>query len=77
MSQSLHTAWFRGVENANVIRELIQRRLRELKDSGLGDHEEAVAAIGPAGTIASDQLLAALRAVAAEATVLRSVVAAN
>lgn len=77
MSQSLHTAWFRGVDNANVIRELIQKRLRELKDSGLGDREEAVAAVGPVGTTASDQLLAALRAVAAEAAALRSVVAAN
>ncbi|MGZ5546004.1 MAG: PH domain-containing protein, partial [Limisphaerales bacterium] len=37
---SLHTAFFRGVSNANEIRELIQTRLRHLKDSGLGDHEE-------------------------------------
>src|SRR5258707_96497 len=35
-----HTAWFRGVDNANEVRELIQHRLRRLKDSGLGDHEE-------------------------------------
>ena len=77
MPQSLHTAWFRGVDNANAIRELIQKRLRELKDSGLGDREEAVAATLAADFVASDQLLAALRAVAYEAAALRSVVAAR
>lgn len=72
MPQSLHTAWFRGVDNANAIRELIQKRLRELKDSGLGDREEAVAATLAADSVASDQLLTALRAVAVEAATLRS-----
>ncbi|MEO6970429.1 MAG: PH domain-containing protein [Chthoniobacterales bacterium] len=71
--QSLHTAFFRGVDNANAIRELIQHRLRELKDSGLGDHEEvkpspALATSGPV----SENFLRALREVAAEATALRS-----
>lgn len=65
--QSLHTAFFRGVDNANVIRELIQNRLRALKDSGLGDHEELKTP--PAGS--GDDLLTALRAVAAEASALR------
>ncbi len=37
---NLHTAWFRGVNNTNEVRELIQQRLRQFKDSGLGDHEE-------------------------------------
>jgi membrane protein YdbS with pleckstrin-like domain len=41
--RNLHTAFFRGVSNANEIRELIQTRLRHLKDSGLGDHEEIAA----------------------------------
>lgn len=41
--RNLHTAFFRGVNNAMEIRELIQTRLRHLKDSGLGDHEEAAA----------------------------------
>jgi len=39
-AQNLHTAWFRGIDNASEVRELIQLRLRHLKDSGLGDHEE-------------------------------------
>ncbi len=42
-SRSLHTAWFRGIDNANEVRELIQQRVRHLKDSGLGDHEELTA----------------------------------
>jgi uncharacterized membrane protein YdbT with pleckstrin-like domain len=75
-TQSLHTAFFRGVDNANAIRELIQVRLRELKDSGLGDHEEAVRAAPPTMTNvpALQQLLPALREVAAEAAALRAAV---
>jgi uncharacterized membrane protein YdbT with pleckstrin-like domain len=71
--QNLHTAWFRGVDNANEIRELIQERLRRLKDSGLGDPDElhqrqhAISAADP-------QVLAALRDVAAEASALRGAV---
>jgi uncharacterized membrane protein YdbT with pleckstrin-like domain len=76
MPQSLHTAFFRGVNNASAIRELIQNRLRTLKDSGLGDHEEARPAIQPAtSNIPAEQLLAALREVAAEAAALRAAVA--
>ncbi|MBA3542895.1 MAG: PH domain-containing protein [Chthoniobacterales bacterium] len=71
--QSLHTAFFRGVDNANAIRELIQKRLRELKDSGLGDHEEVKLAPRLVTTDqVSEDFLRALREVAAEATALRS-----
>ncbi len=70
-SESLHTAFFRGVDNANAIRELIQKRLRELKDSGLGDHEKLKALPARSG----DDLLTALRAVAAEASALRQAAA--
>jgi len=38
----LHTAWFRGIDNANEVRVLIQERLRRLKDSGLGDQDEVI-----------------------------------
>ncbi len=75
MPQSLHTAFFRGVDNANAIRELIQNRLRALKDSGLGDHEEAKRAIQPTTINPAEPLLAALREVAAEAAALREAVA--
>ncbi len=66
-SQNLHTAWFRGIENATDVRGIIQDRLRHLKDSGLGDHEELTQ--NPAST--RPEFLAALRAVHAEAAALR------
>lgn len=74
MSQNLHTAWFRGVDNANAIRELIQARQRALQDSGLGDREEAI--IGGGGERAFPEAwLPALREVAKEAGALRMAVA--
>jgi membrane protein YdbS with pleckstrin-like domain len=67
---NLHTAWFRGIDNANAVRELIQQRLRHLKDSGLGDHDDAAhAAHAPAPT--TSDFLEALREVHAEAQSLR------
>jgi len=67
VSQNLHTAWFRGIENATDVRGIIQDRLRHLKDSGLGDHEE----LTQNPTSAGPEFLAALRAVHAEAAGLR------
>jgi uncharacterized membrane protein YdbT with pleckstrin-like domain len=62
-----HTAWFRGIDNADEIRRLIRERLHKLKDSGLGDHEEpSVRTPAP-----SPDLLIALRAVHSEAELLR------
>jgi len=69
---NLHTVWFRGVNNANEIRELMQARLRQLKDSGLGDHEEL--AVQPGSGISS-RMVAALREVYAEAGALREAAA--
>jgi membrane protein YdbS with pleckstrin-like domain len=68
VSENLHTAWFRGIDNANEVRELIQQRLRRLKDSGLGDHEEQAA---PAKTEFSFAMLGAIREVHTEAAALR------
>lgn len=65
---NLHTVWFRGVNNANEIKELMQLRLRQLKDSGLGDHDDPVAP--PMRAVSSD-VLAALREVRVEAEALR------
>ncbi len=67
---NLHTAFFRGVNNANEIRELIQARLRHLKDSGLGDHEEVAAASKASST--EEGLIVALREVHEEARRLNS-----
>lgn len=65
---NLHTVWFRGVDNANEIKELMQQRLRQLKDSGLGDHEELT--LAPNVTVSAN-VLAALREVRAESAALR------
>jgi membrane protein YdbS with pleckstrin-like domain len=72
ISQNLHTAWFRGIENANQVRELIQDRLRHLKDSGLGDHEELRhAGSTPGIPVTSPDFIAALRSIHEEARALR------
>ena len=75
-TKSQHTAFFRGVDNANAIRELIQTRLRELKDSGLGDHEEAAAreSARPFSSVVANDLLPLLREIAQEASALRRAV---
>jgi membrane protein YdbS with pleckstrin-like domain len=70
-SENLHTAWFRGIDNANEVRELIQQRLRRLKDSGLGDHEENVPSVKFEFSAA---MLAAIREVHTEAAALRQAV---
>jgi uncharacterized membrane protein YdbT with pleckstrin-like domain len=65
--QNLHTAWLRGVNNANEVREVIQARLRRFKDSGLGDHDDRPAAEPSMPTA----ILAALRELDHEARALR------
>jgi len=64
----LHTAWFRGIDNADEVRGLIQERLRHLKDSGLGDQEEVTP---PSLREFTADALAALREVYDEAAALR------
>jgi len=65
---NLHTTFFRGVDNANEIRELMQQRLRQLKDAGLGDHDDAER---KPDARASVEFLNALRQVHFEAVRLR------
>lgn len=38
--ESLHVAYFRGVANANEIRDLLLDGVRRQKDAGLGDHDD-------------------------------------
>lgn len=71
LHHDLHTAWFRGIDNANEVRELIQQRLRRLKDSGLGDHEE-VRLLEQLSSSVEAQTLEALRQVYREAAALRA-----
>ena len=77
-AQNLHTAWFRGIDNADEVRQLIQLRLRLLKDSGLGDHEELPAleqrSTQSLASLASAALVIALREVHSEACALRKAV---
>ncbi len=67
LGPNLHVAWFRGIDNAEEVKTLIQDRLRKLKDAGLGDCDDHAppAAAAPA-------FLEALRAVHAEARALRA-----
>ncbi len=66
-----HTIWFRGVDNANEIKELIPQRLRQLKDSGLGDYEKLMAT---AHAEISSDILSALREVRSEAALKLSTI---
>jgi hypothetical protein len=80
---SLHTAMFHSVDNANEIRDLILERLRRFRAAGLGDpddhHEQVVAPLaiqtGPAGHHA--ETLAAARDLLAEARELRRALAGS
>jgi membrane protein YdbS with pleckstrin-like domain len=72
MAQQAHVAWFRGVDNAPQVREVIQSRLRQWKDAGLGDHDDR-----SADAFAPERLdvLTALRNVHAAAVALRETAA--
>jgi uncharacterized membrane protein YdbT with pleckstrin-like domain len=71
-ADNMHLGYFRGVDNAEEIRDLIQDRMRRLRDSGLGDPDEPVAeapVAAPPGD--SSGMLAAAREMLAEARALR------
>ena len=67
-AQQAHVAWFRGVDNAPQVRELIQSRLRRWKDAGLGDHDDHAPELS---TTSGADLIAALREVQAAASAMR------
>lgn len=82
-----HTAWFQGVDDAERIRELMQERLRRVRDAGLGDPDDdreqdagddasglgRPADRGTADAEAGDDaLLSVLRQIRAEARALRA-----
>jgi uncharacterized membrane protein YdbT with pleckstrin-like domain len=74
---STHGVRFRGVDNAAEIRELINTRLRELRDSGLGDRDDAQLPTSDVRSSTSTAgLVGPLREIAAEASALRGAVAA-
>jgi len=52
-----HAGHFRGVENADAIRDLILERLRRYKDAGLGDADEAPTAQAAAQNVLQEARL--------------------
>ncbi|WP_035609407.1 PH domain-containing protein [Haloferula sp. BvORR071] len=75
---NLHTAYFRGIDNAEEVKNLIAARMRGHKDSGLGDrddhHHSAPPALPAANGLAFN---AALEEVLAEARALRQAAASR
>ena len=74
-----HLGFFRGVENAAEVRDLILARLRQWRDTGLGDPDEAHAPEG-AGSGASSgnaDAIAAAKLVLSEAKALRVAIGAK
>lgn len=60
----MHTAYFRGVENAEEIRQILRNRMRDVQDAGLGDLDDAGdadAAPAPSPARIDAALLAELR----------------
>lgn len=64
---SMHTGFFRGVDNAEHIRELMRERLKAARDAGLGDPDapEPAEAVPVAASLEMGDVLAALRSEAA------------
>ena len=72
-THSMHLGYFRGVENAGAIRDLMLERLRRWRDTGLGDPDEAQP-VRPASEPIADScsvVLAAAEQVLAEVRALR------
>lgn len=77
--ESLHEGYFRGVDNAQEIRDLMLTRLKTYRDAGLGDPDErraaAVAVADRPGPVAGgDAALAAANELLSEARALRRAV---
>lgn len=72
-AMNMHIGYFRGVDNAAEIRDLILAQMRGMRDSGLGDPDEPAAIAVPVIAAAADsgELLAAARELLAEAQMLR------
>lgn len=74
-TDNMHLAYFRGVDNAAEIRDLVLNRMRKLRDSGLGDPDEVSGGPHSGDAPAVDEradLLTAARELLVEARRLRS-----
>ena len=72
--KSGHIGYFRGVDNAPAIRDLILERLKRLRDSGLGDLDQPEADFDAAVTTQHSAVLVAARELLEEARALRRTV---
>jgi len=72
--KSGHIGYFRGVDNAPAIRDLILERLKQLRDAGLGDPDQPQTEIEGAEEPSPPQVLDAARELLDEARALRRVV---
>jgi uncharacterized membrane protein YdbT with pleckstrin-like domain len=72
--KSGHIGYFRGVDNAPVIRDLILERLKRLRDAGLGDPDHVSEEVGAAADGLTPGLLEAARELLSEARALRRAV---
>ena len=71
--KSGHIGYFRGVDNAAVIRDLILERLKRLRDAGLGDPDQSQPEVALA--VGSPAIADAARELLTEARALRRTVA--
>jgi membrane protein YdbS with pleckstrin-like domain len=73
--KSGHIGYFRGVDNAPAIRDLILERLKQLRDAGLGDPDQPQTAIEVDEAAPSPGIADAARDLLIEARALRRTVA--
>ena len=73
-SRNLHLARFRGVDNAEMIRDLVLERMKRARDAGLGDPDDAAGEAEAAGPSALER---AARELMAESAALRLAVTAG
>jgi uncharacterized membrane protein YdbT with pleckstrin-like domain len=66
--EPMHVGYFRGVTNAEEIRDLVREGVRRQRDAGLGDPDEVHAPVG------EDDLPAAVAELLAQARALRAAV---
>jgi uncharacterized membrane protein YdbT with pleckstrin-like domain len=72
--KSGHIGYFRGVDNAPAIRDLILERLKRLRDAGLGDPDQPQTEIEDLKTTQRPDVADAARELLSEARALRHVV---
>lgn len=74
IGESMHVGYFRGVDNAEEIRDVIRNGVRLHRDTGLGDPDDVPALPAPAADGRQTERLSAARELLEEARGLREVV---